>query len=154
MVIFPLKFLDNSKTSNGMVLILYSKAPVYWRLSFNGDAFYDPTEEQESSYSRNVVVSNGSKVKNYQGLPITVHDGNDLDPIFEEEHQFQSKQHIFDQLAIKKIRNTWGALTTFSRISGANRISISLPQGILFIYTHLYFFYLEYYKYYHLQKRN
>ena len=35
-----------------------------------------------------------------------------------------------DESVAKIIRKRWGALTSFSRISGANRISISLPQGM------------------------
>merc|ERR1712223_576457 len=35
-----------------------------------------------------------------------------------------------DKSIVEKIRHKWGALTTFSRISDANRISISLPQDI------------------------
>ena len=111
-------------------MLLYSVTPVTWRLSFNGDAYYSPTEEQESSYSRNVIISTGSTLKNYQDVHINVYKGDQLNSIFEDKQQFQTKKHIFDQSVIQKIRNTWGAITTFSRISSANRISITLPQGM------------------------
>ena len=68
-------------------------------------------------------------MKNYQNIPINVYSQDQMDSIFEEGKFVQAKQHVIDQSVIKKIRNKWGALTTFSRISGANRISISLPQG-------------------------
>ena len=128
--LFYFLFIDNSITSRGIILLLYSVTPVYWRLSFNGDAYYSPTEEQESSYSRNVIISKGSTYSNYQDVRINVYKGDQLNSIFEDEQQFQTKKHIFDQSVIQKIRKTWGALTTFSRISSANRISISLPQGM------------------------
>ena len=128
--LFYFLFIDNSITSRGIILLLYSVTPVYWRLSFNGDAYYSPTEEQESSYSRNVIISKGSTYSNYQDVHINVYKGDQLNSIFEDEQQFQTKKHIFDQSVIEKIRNTWGALTTFSRISSANRISITLPQGM------------------------
>ena len=130
--LFYFLFIDNSITSRGIILLLYSVTPVYWRLSFNGDAYYSPTEEQESSYSRNVIISKGSTYSNYQDVHINVYKGDQLNSIFEDEQQFQTKKHIFDQSVIEKIRNTWGALTTFSRISSANRISITLPQGVFF----------------------
>ena len=122
--------IDNSITSSGIILLLYSVTPVYWRLSFNGDAYYSRTEEQESSFSRNVIISRGSTLKNYQDVHINVYKGDQLNSIFEDEQQFQTNQHIFDLSVTQKIRNTWGALTTFSRVSSANRISISLPQGM------------------------
>ena len=128
--LFYFLFIDNSITSRGIILLLYSVTPVYWRLSFNGDAYYSPTEEQESSYSRNVIISKGSTYSNYQDVRINVYKGDQLNSIFEDEQQFQTKKHIFDQSVIQKIRKTWGALTTFSRISSANRISITLPQGM------------------------
>ena len=70
-------------------------------------------------------------MRNSQDVHINVYKGDQLDPIFEGEQHFQTKKQVFDQSVIQKIRNTWGALTTFSRISSANRISISLPQGKL-----------------------
>ena len=103
---------------------------MYWRLSFDGNAYYSPTEKQESSYSRNVIISRGSTLRNYQDVHIDLYKGDQLNAIFEDEQQFQTKQHIFDRSVIQKIRNTWGALTTFSRVSSANRISISLPTGM------------------------
>ena len=69
-------------------------------------------------------------MKNYQDVHINVYKGDQLNSIFEDEQQFQTKKHIFDQSVIQKIRNTWGALTTFSRISSANRIIVTVSQGM------------------------
>ena len=77
-------------------------------------------------------------MKNFQNIPINVYNQDQLDTIFEEDKSVQTKQHVIDQSIIKKIRNKWGALTTFSRISGANRISISLPQGTLNVLDNLF----------------
>ena len=128
-------FSDNDNTSSGLILLLYSSTPVYWRLSFDGDAFFSPTNQQRSSYSRNVYISKGSTLKNYQDIPINVHQHNQMDILFGQNNialEGSSQGHEDESIA-EIIRHKWGALTTFSRISGANRISISLPQGIWII---------------------
>ena len=72
-------------------------------------------------------------MKNYQDLPINVYHHNHVDNLFRGSNnafEKNSQQNIEDESIAEIIRNKWGALTTFSRISGANRISISLPQGL------------------------
>ena len=116
--------------------MLYSSTPVYWRLSFDGDAFFNPTNQQRSSYSRNIYISKGSTLKNYQDVPINVHHHNQMDNLFGRSNN-AVEQHSKDESISEIIRNKWGALTTFSRISGANRISISLPQGIKIFFVEM-----------------
>ena len=77
-------------------------------------------------------------MKNYQEGPINVHRHNQMDDIFSRSNNELGKhsyQHTEDESIAEIIRNKWGALTTFSRISGANRISISLPQGMWVIFV-------------------
>jgi hypothetical protein len=72
-------------------------------------------------------------LKNYQDVPINVHQHNQMDNLFGRNNnalEKRSHQHSEDESIAEIIRNKWGALTTFSRISGANRISILLPQGL------------------------
>ena len=74
-------------------------------------------------------------MKNFQDVPINVHQHNQMDNLFGRNNnalEKRSHQHSEDESIAEIIRNKWGALTTFSRISGANRISILLPQGMLF----------------------
>ena len=99
-----------------------------WRLKLSGDAVYEP------SYTRNVYISEGSTIKVSERMAINIHNQNQVKnsntgDIFNMNDAFQGAE-TDDESVAKIIRQKWGALTTFSRISGANRISISLPQGI------------------------
>ena len=105
-----------------------------WRLTLTGDAFYTPSTIQQSSYSKNVYISEGSSIHYNKDPTINIHYQNhgknsNTDESFDINAAFHSKEND-DKSLTEIIRKRWGALTTFSRISGANRISISLPQGM------------------------
>ena len=115
-----------------------------WRLSLIGEvaSSYD---QKSPHLSRNVYLSPGSTLKNHQTIPINVHIHNQMNNLFGKG----SIKNV-DESIVEKIRQKWGALTTFSRISDANRISISLPQGkenlLLLIHYGMHFHFL--YKYF------
>ena len=123
-------FIDHDNSSSGLILILHSSTPVNWRLSVVGDAVR--FNHQPPNYSIKVYVSKESTLKNYQNIPIHVHnmfEKDEEDTIYENVYKKSSKFLHPDEIIASMIRLKWGALTTFSRISGANRISILLPQG-------------------------
>ena len=113
--------------------MLHSSTPVNWRLSLIGEvaSSYD---QKSPHLSRNVYLSPGSTLKNHQTIPINVHIHNQMNNLFGKG----SIKNV-DESIVEKIRQKWGALTTFSRISDANRISISLPQGIVNLLIHLHY---------------
>ena len=126
-----IKFSDYDNTTSGIILLLHSSTPVNWRLSLIGEV---ASEHNQASphLSRNVYLSPGSTLKNHQTIPINVHIHDQMNELFGTG----SIKNV-DESIVETIRRKWGALTTFSRISDANRISISLPQGMVNLLLHI-----------------
>ena len=111
--------------------MLHSSTPVNWRLSLIGEVA-SSYNQKSPHLSRNVYLSPGSTLKNHQTIPINVHIHNQMSNLFGG-----GSTESVDKSIVEKIRHKWGALTTFSRISDANRISISLPQGMVNLLLHV-----------------
>ena len=113
---------DNDRNSSGLVVLLDSSKPVKWRLTFTG-----VSSGAANSYMRKVYVSKGSEIY-YSNVKLDNSEQPNLrgrGSVFDMEEVFGEKD---DFSAAQLLRKHWGAISSFSRISDANRISISLPQ--------------------------
>ncbi len=109
-----MRFLKgNPDESDSLVLVLASSMPVGWRLAFVGahGGFRDVS----------VVLSGGSVVSSSNVAPSNVLR---VDKAFG-----LSGDDYTDAALLGAVRQKWGAVTSFARTQGANRISILLSDG-------------------------
>lgn len=112
---------------------MHSKNPVRWRLTFTRNAYPSDFDlsgglpSHYKNYTRHVFTSPGSEVFSSNAL---IDESAVLDA---DDSKVDDSDHV--ESAVSR----WKGLSTFSKIDGANRISIFYPPGKQIVVIHFFF---------------